>query len=60
MVFLFMLSVGRPIDLQKTENPTQEEVDELHSKFVQQLVDLFESEKHRYIKNSEKTHLELM
>lgn len=55
-----MITVGRPIDVQKIKEPTQEQIDELHSKFIQELVDLFENEKHRYLKNPDKTHLELV
>jgi len=49
--------VGKPIDVDKVEAPTQEQVDELHAKFIESLNNLFESEKHKYIENADKIHL---
>ncbi|KAI6227752.1 Acyltransferase [Aphelenchoides fujianensis] len=40
--------VGSPIHVPKTPEPTQEQVDGLHAKYVAALVDLFETHKHRY------------
>ncbi|XAR73649.1 Diacylglycerol O-acyltransferase [Bertholletia excelsa] len=37
--------VGRPIEVKKNSQPTMEEVDELHSQFVQALQELFEKHK---------------
>jgi 2-acylglycerol O-acyltransferase 2 len=34
--------VGTPIEVTKLENPTNEQVEELHDKFVQALVALFD------------------
>lgn len=56
----FLVSVGSPIELPKVENPTAEQVNEYHEKFVQQLIELFETHKHSYLKNPEKAVLELM
>mmetsp|Transcript_56147 Transcript_56147/g.136018 ORF Transcript_56147/g.136018 Transcript_56147/m.136018 type:complete len:485 (-) Transcript_56147:3-1457(-) len=39
--------VGKPIDVAKTENPTNEQVVELHTKFVTELKGLFDRHKHR-------------
>lgn len=55
-IFLFFI-VGKPIDVKKVEQPTDEEIDKVHSKFVDALQNLFESEKHKYIENAGKTHL---
>lgn len=39
---------GEPIDVEATESPTREQVDELHKKYVDRLTDLFESNKTKY------------
>lgn len=51
--------VGSPIELPKIEKPTLEQVDEYHQKFIEHLVELFETQKHNYIKNAETTTLEI-
>lgn len=51
--------VGEPIDVQKTENPTQEQIDNLHKLFEKKLVELFESQKRFYLKDHESAHLEI-
>jgi len=55
----FFISVGSPIEVPKIANPTTEQIDEYHEKFMKHLVDLFESHKYNYIKNAETTTLEL-
>ncbi|KAL6969995.1 Diacylglycerol O-acyltransferase 2 [Sarracenia purpurea var. burkii] len=39
--------VGRPIEVKKNSNPTMEEVNELHGRFVEAFEDLFERHKAR-------------
>jgi 2-acylglycerol O-acyltransferase 2 len=51
--------VGTPIEVTKLGNPTNEQIQELHDKFVQSLVALFEEYKHKYLENPEDQHLEL-
>jgi hypothetical protein len=51
--------VGTPIEVTKLENPTNEQVEELHDKFVQALVALFDEYKYKYLENPEDQHLEL-
>ncbi|XP_024890067.1 diacylglycerol O-acyltransferase 2-like [Temnothorax curvispinosus] len=51
--------VGSPIELPKITDPTPEEIDIHHETFIKHLVELFETQKHNYIKNSEKVTLEL-
>ncbi|XP_072825277.1 2-acylglycerol O-acyltransferase 2-like isoform X1 [Vicugna pacos] len=40
--------VGTPIEVQKTPHPSQEEVDRLHQRYLQELSDLFEAHKLKY------------
>ncbi|XP_063913754.1 2-acylglycerol O-acyltransferase 2-like [Zophobas morio] len=51
--------VGQPIDVARVENPTQKEIDELHQKFIKQLVNLFDTYKYDYLVNPEAKILEL-
>lgn len=55
----FFISVGSPIELPKIAEPTADQINEHHEKFVQQLIELFETQKHNYLKNPEKAVLEL-
>lgn len=57
-MFLFIL-VGSPIELPKITNPMSEEVDKYHDEFTKHLVELFEAQKHNYIKNAENVTLDL-
>ncbi|XP_025265753.1 2-acylglycerol O-acyltransferase 2-B isoform X3 [Camponotus floridanus] len=50
--------VGSPLELPKIEKPTAEQIDEYHKKFVEHLIEFFETQKYNYIKNAEKTTLE--
>lgn len=52
--------VGKPIEVDKNENPTNDEIDEVHQRFTEGLIDLFESEKHKYISNPNETQLEIL
>ncbi|GMR52673.1 hypothetical protein PMAYCL1PPCAC_22869, partial [Pristionchus mayeri] len=40
--------IGGPIRVEKSPNPTQEQVDHLHGEYCQKLIDLFESHKENY------------
>ncbi|XP_054979274.1 2-acylglycerol O-acyltransferase 1 [Sorex araneus] len=40
--------VGRPIPVQQTENPSQEQIDELHRTYLEELGKLFEEHKGKY------------
>ncbi|XP_063909572.1 2-acylglycerol O-acyltransferase 1-like isoform X2 [Zophobas morio] len=51
--------VGTPIELSKVENPTREQIEDLHGRFKQELVKLFEEYKYKFLENPEKTQLEL-
>lgn len=52
--------IGAPIDLKKTPNPTQEEVNKVHDLFCIQLKELFETHKSKYVENSDKVQLEII
>ncbi|XP_022202789.1 2-acylglycerol O-acyltransferase 2-A [Nilaparvata lugens] len=51
--------VGKPIDVVKSENPSSEEIDKLHTLFCKELTNLFETYKHKYVSNPEKVKLEI-
>ncbi|CAG9794974.1 unnamed protein product [Diatraea saccharalis] len=40
--------VGAPIDVPQVLDPTREQIDEVHGKFVQAITDLFHEHKHKY------------
>ena len=40
--------MGKPIEVVKSENPTQEEIDDLHEKYVNGLVEVFEDNKAKF------------
>jgi len=52
-----LVSVGTPIPIQKVPEPTEEQINELHQKFTEELTALFETKKHFYLPNSESIHL---
>ena len=60
MLINYFFSVGSPMELPKIEEPTREQVEEYHEKFVKHLVNFFENEKHKYIKNADSVHLEFV
>lgn len=52
--------VGQPMEVEKNANPTQEQIDTLHEKFKQHLINLFEEQKYNYVQNPEQTKLEFI
>ncbi|KAM6159016.1 2-acylglycerol O-acyltransferase 2 [Rhynchocyon petersi] len=40
--------VGKPIEVQKVLQPSQEEVDHLHQRYIKELCSLFEAHKHKF------------
>lgn len=52
--------MGTPINVEKNENPSKEEIDTLHKKFIDALEELFNSEKHKYIENPDNVELEFV
>ncbi|XP_073978557.1 uncharacterized protein isoform X2 [Rhodnius prolixus] len=51
--------VGKPIVVEKVINPTKNEINDLHERFIQELIALFEEHKHKYVPNPEKSHLSI-
>lgn len=41
--------MGKPIPVKKMENPTEEQVENLHKQFIDAIIELFNSEKHKYL-----------
>ncbi|XP_003703046.1 2-acylglycerol O-acyltransferase 2-A [Megachile rotundata] len=52
--------VGSPLELPKLSEPTKEKIDEYHEKFTTKVIDLFETHKHKYIKDADSVHLEFL
>lgn len=48
------------MEVKKCINPTNEEIDELHQKFIEALTDLFETHKTKYIEKSEDFKLNII
>lgn len=42
------LAVGKPVQVEKVENPSQEDIDNLHAVYVEALVELFKQNKTKY------------
>ena len=40
--------VGRPIEVKRSPNPSQEEIDELHKRYKQGLKELYDENRHKY------------
>lgn len=43
--------VGSPIDVEKCENPSKEQIEKLHAIYKQELIKLFDDNKEKYSKN---------
>ena len=52
--------MGKPIEVEKVENPTNEEINSLHAKFVQELKDLFDLYKDKLLDKPDDDSLVLM
>ena len=44
----FISTVGSPIPVRKVVNPSQEEIDKLHSRYIEDLKELYEKYKDKY------------
>ena len=45
--------VGKPIPVTRIENPTQEQIDQLHKLYISELEELFNQNKEKYLNNKE-------
>ena len=54
-----MFVVGAPIDVEQVDEPTSQQINDLHGKYVQALVELFENNKGKY-GAGENDHLNVM
>lgn len=52
--------MGAPIHLDKNPNPTVQDIEKIHKLFCEQLCDLFETHKSKYVENSENVQLEIV
>lgn len=55
-----VFAAGNPIEVSKVDNPTKEQVNELHCEFVQKLEEVFEKNKHHFVQNPEESFLEFV
>lgn len=46
--------MGKPIDTKRNENPTQKEIDDLHQRYIEALMQIFEENKDKYCKGCDK------
>ena len=54
---MYSCIVGTPIEVGKRENPTTEEIDLVHQKFLEELVRLFETHKNEFMENPQEALL---
>lgn len=45
------------MEVKRNIEPTNEEIDAVHAEFTERLIELFDSEKKKYLKNSENIQL---
>ncbi|BES87209.1 A kinase (PRKA) anchor protein 17A [Nesidiocoris tenuis] len=49
--------VGKPMEVEKNPQPSNDEIDAVHIKFVKELTSLFEEHKHKYVRDPDNTYL---
>lgn len=52
--------IGKPIHVKENLNPTEDDVNEVHDIFCNQIEELFETHKSKYVENFDQVHLELV
>lgn len=52
--------IGAPINVKKTHNPSNAEINETHALFCKRLTELFETHKRKYVQHSDKIQLEII
>ena len=43
-----IVTVGAPIDVEKVENPTQEQIEDLHQNYMKALTELYNTHRNQY------------
>jgi len=46
-----LLTVGKPIEIEKCANPSQQQIDDLHLKYIESLTQLYDEHKKKYSKH---------
>ncbi|KAF2903888.1 hypothetical protein ILUMI_02283 [Ignelater luminosus] len=49
--------IGKPIEVEKTPYPTQEQIEDLHARFTKGLIELFEEQKYNYLAHPKNVEL---
>ncbi|XP_056632411.1 2-acylglycerol O-acyltransferase 2-like isoform X2 [Diorhabda carinulata] len=49
--------VGQPLEVPKIDNPTTEQIEEYHEKFLKHLTAMFEEQKYKYLENPQEKQL---
>lgn len=52
--------IGKPISVTQIDHPSHEQVNELHQLFCERLIELFETNKHKYVEDADNVHIELV
>lgn len=54
---MFFFSVGKPLEFQRNLDPSDEDIEKLHSEFTKAITELFEQHKSKYIEDHENIKL---
>lgn len=51
--------VGTPLEVQKIDDPSKEEIEQLHQRFCNALEELFEKHKSKFVENHQSVKLKI-
>lgn len=54
---MFFFSVGKPLEFERNLDPSDEDIEKLHSEFTKAITELFEQHKSKYIEDHENIKL---